>query len=168
MSTDRGDADGAVRDLYQRSYSRLVGVVAVAAAGNRAEAEDVVQEAFARLLRDPARITEYNDPEAWVRLVAFRVLANRRRKVRNGIKAVLRHGPALDVQPPTGDRIDVSAALQTLPAGQRTVVVLHHLVGLDVADVAAALALPVGTVKSRLGRARAALAPLLTEEEAHA
>lgn len=126
MSTDRGDADGAVRDLYERTYSRLVGVVAVAAAGNRGEAEDVVQEAFARLLRDAARITEYDDPEAWVRMVAFRVLSNRRRKVRNGVRAVLRLGRALDVQPPTGDRIDVSAALQTLPAGQRTVVVLHH------------------------------------------
>lgn len=85
MSTDRGDADGAIRDLYERTYSRLVGVVAVAAAGNRGEAEDVVQEAFARLLRGPARIAEYNDPEAWVRMVAFRVLSNRRRKVRNGV-----------------------------------------------------------------------------------
>ncbi len=168
MRTDRGDADGAVRELYERAYLRLVGVVAVAAAGNRGEAEDVVQEAFARLLRQSTRIADYDDPEAWVRMVAFRVLSNRRRKVRNGLRAVLRHGPSLDVEPPTGDRIDVSAALRQLSDGQRQVVVLHHLVGLEVAEVATALALPIGTVKSRLSRARAALAPLLAEEEAHA
>jgi RNA polymerase sigma-70 factor (ECF subfamily) len=55
-----------------------------------------------------------------------------------------------------------------LPARQRHVVVLHHLVGLPVEQIAAELDVPVGTVKSRLSRGRAALAPLLTVEEHHA
>jgi RNA polymerase sigma-70 factor (ECF subfamily) len=45
---------------------------------------------------------------------------------------------------------------------------LHYLLGFDVARVAAELGIPSGTVKSRLSRSRAALAPLLTEETADA
>jgi len=60
--------------------------------------------------------------------------------------------------------IDVHRALLALPVHQREVVVLVHVVGLDLAEVARELAIPIGTVKSRLSRARAALAPLLAEE----
>ena len=160
-------AERDVRDLYAVSYVRLVSVVAVAA-GNRADAEEVVQEAFVRLLRHWPRVSRYEDPEAWVRHVALRLLSNRLRKTRNGLRAVVRLGRPADVGAATGDAVDVAKALQALPLAQRQAVVLHHLVGLDVAEVAAALGVPVGTVKSRLSRARAALAPLLTEEQAHA
>lgn len=104
------------------------------------------------------------EPEAWVRQVAFRLASNRRRKLRNGITAVRRHGAAPAVAAPSPDGVDVRLAPATLSEGQRHAVVLHHLVGLDVAAVAATLDVPVGTVKSRLSRARAALAPLLQEE----
>jgi RNA polymerase sigma-70 factor (ECF subfamily) len=49
-------------------------------------------------------------------------------------------------------------ALRELPVAQRQVLVLHHLVGLPVAEVAHELRLPVGTVKTRLARGRRALA----------
>ena len=167
MSTTPPDIQRDVRDLYEASYSRLVSVVAVAA-GSRGDAEEVVQEAFVRLLRQWTRVSRYDDPEAWVRHVAFRLLSNRRRKARNGVRAVLRLGRAADVGEPSGDRVDVAEAMRALPLPQRQVVVLHHLVGLEVSEVAAALGVPEGTVKSRLSRARAALAMLLTEEQAHA
>ena len=80
----------------------------------------------------------------------------------------MRHGVAQDANAPTGDQIDVHRALQQLPLGQRQVVVLHHLCEMPVDDVAKALDIPVGTVKSRLSRARDALAPLLREESFHA
>ena len=168
MSPRRVDVEAEVRELYARAYPRLVGVVALAAAGDRGDAEDVVQEAFARLLRQWAQVSQYDDPEAWVRMVAFRLLSNRRRKVRNGARAVLRHGPPEDVGAPSADGVDVAAALQQLSLAHRQVVVLHHLVGLEVAAVARELDIPVGTVKSRLSRARAELAPLLRDEDAHA
>jgi RNA polymerase sigma-70 factor (ECF subfamily) len=163
----RPGAEQDVRDLYEGAYARLVSVLAVAA-GNRTDAEDVVQEAFVRLLRHWSAVSRYDDPEAWVRQVAFRLLSNRLRKTRNGVRAVLRLGRPMDADGPTGDRLDIAVALQALPLAQRQVLVLHHLVGLDVAAVAAALGLPVGTVKSRLSRGRSALAPLLTEEQTHA
>lgn len=154
-------------ELYSASYPRLVGVLALAA-GSRPEAEEVVQEAFVRLLKAWPAVSAYDDPEAWVRKVSFRLLSNRLRTARNGIRAVVRLGGPPPAPAPTGDRVDTARALATLPVGQRQVVVLHHLVGLSVDEVAAELGIAGGTVKSRLSRARAALDPLLREEARHA
>ncbi|WP_369818834.1 RNA polymerase sigma factor [Phycicoccus sp. Root563] len=60
----------AVRDLYQACYPRLVAVVALAADG-RAEAEECVQEAFIRLLREWPKVSQFDNPEAWTRRVAL-------------------------------------------------------------------------------------------------
>jgi RNA polymerase sigma-70 factor (ECF subfamily) len=152
-----------VEDLYAGSYTRLVGLVALVA-GSREDAEEVVQEAFVRLLPRWGTVARYDDPEAWVRGVALRLLSNRFRKIRNGRVAFRRHGGQPDVAEPTADAVDVVRALSVLPVALRQVVVLHYLLGLEVAAVAAELQVPVGTVKSRLSRAREVLAPLLAEE----
>jgi RNA polymerase sigma-70 factor (ECF subfamily) len=156
-----------VAAFYAATYQRLVGVVALAA-GGRAEAEEVVQEAFVRLLGRWPTVSRYDDPEAWVRAVAFRLMSNRRRKAVNGLRALVRHGAARDVDSPSSDHVDVMRALRSLPLAHRQVVVLHYLVGMSVEDVAASLQIAPGTVKSRLSRARDALAPLLREEIFHA
>jgi RNA polymerase sigma-70 factor, ECF subfamily len=153
--------DSALRALYAESYPRLVGVVRLAVGGSLAEAEDLVQEAFARLV---PRWSSVEAPEAWVCTVALRLAANRRRKLGNGRRALHRLGPPPDGSPPSPDGVAVQVALAGLPLPQRQVVVLHHLLDLEVAEVARHLGIPVGTVKSRLSRARAALAPLLSEE----
>lgn len=154
--------DHQLRELYATSYQRLVGVVG-AIAGNQHEAEEAVQDAFVRLMAKWPAVSRYDDPEAWVRKVALGYVSNRRRKATNGIRAVLRHGGAPDVPAPTGDAIDLHRALAALPTRQREVVVLQH-VGLDVASIARQLGVPEGTVKSRLSRAKTALAPLLRED----
>lgn len=64
---------------------------------------------------------------------------------------------------PSGDGIDLRRALAALPRAQREVIVLQDL-GLDIAGIARQLDIPEGTVKSRLSRARAVLAPLLRED----
>ena len=56
-------------------------------------------------------------------------------------------------------------ALRSLPVRQRQVIVLHHLVGLPVEEVAQTLRVPAGTVKSQLSRGRRALAARLREAE---
>jgi RNA polymerase sigma-70 factor, ECF subfamily len=152
------------RDLYAACYDRLVRVLTLVA-GDRAEAEDVVQEAFVRLVPRWSKISTYDDPEAWVRAVAFRILSNRFRRARNAVVAARRSD---DLQRDQGselstDGVDIARALAVLPVGQRQVVVLHHLLDLPVDEIAQALGVPVGTVKSRLSRARVALAPLLHE-----
>jgi RNA polymerase sigma-70 factor, ECF subfamily len=157
------DVPADPRDLYAACYGRLVQVLTLVA-GSRAEAEDVVQEAFVRLVPRWSKISTYDDPEAWVRAVAFRISSNRFRQARNAAAASRRTAPALQTSEVSGDSVDVGRALATLSIGQRQVVVLHHLLDLSVAEIASTLGVPAGTVKSRLSRARDALAPLLREE----
>ena len=61
--------------------------------------------------------------------------------------------------------VAIVAALAEVDPDQREVVVLHHLADLGTAEIAAELGVPEGTVKSRLSRGRARLAPLLDERE---
>ena len=73
---------------------------------------------------------------------------------------------------PSPDRIAIERALKRLPAEQREAIVLFHMGDLSIADIAAETGRPVGTIKARLSRARAALATYLTdalpEEASHA
>ena len=154
-----------LRALYAAAYARLVGTVG-AILGDRHEAEEAVQEAFVKLLGNWAKVSGYDDPEAWVLRVALRQASNRRRKALNGLRALLRLGPPPVVPEPTASGIDAERALSSLPDPQRAVIVLVR-VGLSVDEIGAVLGVPVGTVKSRLARARASLAPLLREEAPH-
>jgi RNA polymerase sigma-70 factor (ECF subfamily) len=163
MKRQTEEAERELRSFYAASYPRLVTVVG-AISGDREEAEEAVQDAFVRLLGRWDKISRYDDPEAWVRRAALNCLSNRRRKARNGTRAALRHGVEPDVAPPGPEAVDVQRALAALPVEQRAVVVLQQL-GMDNNAVAAALGIPAGTVKSRLSRARRALAPLIQEEE---
>lgn len=157
-----GGDGNELRDFYQSTYARLVGVVG-AVSGDRSEAEEAVQDAFVRLIGQWEKVSRYDDPEAWVRKVALGFVSNRRRKVRNGLRAAFRHGAPAVVEGPTGDAVDLRRALAALPQRQREVIVLQHL-GLDMSEMSQLLSVPPGTVKSRLARARAALAPLLAED----
>ncbi len=153
-----------LRDFYASAYPRLVGTLTLAA-GSRGEAEEVVQDAFIRLIGRWETVSKYDDPESWVRLVAFRLLSNRMRRARNGAAALLRFRPGRSESLPPDDQTHVLTALRSLPLGQREALVLHHMLDLSVETVAQQLGISTGTVKSRLARARASLAPLLQIEE---
>jgi RNA polymerase sigma-70 factor (ECF subfamily) len=112
-------------------------------------------------------VARYDDPEAWLRKVALGLLSNERRRIRNAVRMLRRIGRPATEDGPSGERVDVRRALETLPQAQRAVLVLHHYVGLGVDEVARELGIPAGTVKSRLSRGRAALAPLLIEDVNH-
>ena len=151
----------SVEDFYEAYYPRLVRLLLVAT-GSRGEAEDVAQEAFIALLPRWSAVREYDDPEAWVRLVAFRLAGRRRQRVSRLLR--LHRGERAEVvAPPDADQVDLDAALATLSPQHRAVVALHYFADLPVADVSRVLDIPVGTVKSRLSRARTALGPLLIE-----
>jgi RNA polymerase sigma-70 factor (ECF subfamily) len=77
----------------------------------------------------------------------------------------------LVAEAPSPERADLRDALATLPRAHREVVILHYLADLPVDEIAQLLDVPVGTVKSRLSRARSALAAKLDgypTEVAHA
>ncbi len=150
------------RDLYVASYARLVGVLSVAA-GSRAEAEDVVQEAFVRLLPEWHRVSRFDDPEAWVRKVAFRLLWRRLRRRRRDEAPLATNEKATDGL--STDRVDIARAVATLPLQHRQVIVMHYLLDMSVEAIAGELEVRTGTVKSRLARARTRLGPLLQDGE---
>jgi RNA polymerase sigma-70 factor (ECF subfamily) len=93
--------------------------------------------------------------------VAINLAAMADRPLRRRARALLRLGPPPLVPELSPDLIDLRDALAALPLGQRQVIVLHHLVGLPVEEVASELRLAPGTVKSRLARGRAAMASTL-------
>lgn len=151
--------------FYTASFSRVVGQVH-AMIGDRDEAQECVQEAFVRAWSHRGRLDRAGHPEAWVRTTAYRLAVSRWRRVVRARRAPDRalqetHSPA----PPDPDRVALVAALRRLPEEQRRAIVLHHLADLPVAQVAAETGAPVGTVKARLSRGRAALAEHLGEHQ---
>jgi RNA polymerase sigma-70 factor, ECF subfamily len=110
-------------------------------------------------------VCEYAVPEAWVRRVAVNLATDRFRRTRRRLALAIRLRPVPEPDPPTLDGLAVTQALRALPRDQRAVVVLHHLLDLPVDRVAAELDVPVGTVKSRLARARRRLAASLAPDE---
>ncbi|TCB99820.1 SigE family RNA polymerase sigma factor [Micromonospora zingiberis] len=153
------DVDG-FDEFYRGSRQRLLGFVYVLT-GDLAEAQDAVQEAYIRAWQRWSTVAGYDDPEAWIRVVASRLAVSRWRSLRSRTRAYLRHGAVESVPAPGTDTVEVVAALRRLPEEQRVAIALYYLVGLPVAEVARQTAAPVGTVKARLSRGRTALAGLL-------
>jgi RNA polymerase sigma-70 factor (ECF subfamily) len=150
-------------DAFYTGTSRRVLHHMYAMTGNLADAQDLVQEAYARAWQRWSSVSTYDDPEAWIRTVAWRLAASRWRKTKNGVAAMLRHGPPPHTPEPSIDNVALVGALRQVPEAQRRTIVLHHLVGLSVGEVAHEMHVPEGTVKARLSRGRAALAQLLTD-----
>ena len=143
------DPQAEVAALYARTWPRLVGVL-VSIGGSRAEAEEVAQDAYLKLLSQWDSIRRYDDPEAWVRALAVRTLVSRLRRRQVAAKLLSRTG---EVREPGGEALDVAEVLARIPPGQRAVVVLHHVMDLPMEQLADELELPPSTVKSRLTRA---------------
>ena len=151
-------------DAFYHATNRRLLHQMYAMTGNLADAQECVQEAYARAWQHWKSVQQAADPAAWVRTVAWRIAASRWRKTRNGLKAFARNGRPEHTQPPSPDHVALVSALKEISEDQRRAIVLHHLVGMSVDEVAQEVGAPVGTVKARLSRGRAALAELLREE----
>ncbi len=155
-----------VAAIYAASSRRLIGLLTVMG-GSAVDAEEITQDAFVKLLEKWPRVRDYDDVEGWLRTVAVRMLISRyrRRRVASGGLLKLSAGARTMVSSDSADsRVDLAAGLAMLPVSYRAAVLLHHVHDLPVDEVATILRVPVGTVKSRLSRARAALAPLVAED----
>jgi RNA polymerase sigma-70 factor, ECF subfamily len=149
-------------EFYHATYHRLVGQV-YAMTGSLSEAEDSVQEAYARAWQNWGKISGYGDAEAWVRSVAFRVSVSTWRKTVNRFTAHKREGRT-DEQPDLSpDRLAIMNGLRRISPAQRQAIVLHHFLDRSVEEISQETGVPTGTVKSRLARGRRALAPHLSE-----
>jgi RNA polymerase sigma-70 factor (ECF subfamily) len=149
-----------VTDLFEREYERLVRSLGVAFGAE--SAADAVQEAFIEADRGWSRIATLDNPAAWVRRVAINRLLNRERNRarRREILATIR--PVADAEL-TDDLLDLRRAIADLPDKMRAAVCLHYLADLSVEEVAVALEVGSGTVKSNLHDARRRLREQLGE-----
>jgi len=159
-------SDSADFDAFYIATVRRVVLYLYAACGDRSDAQDIAQEAFARAWQHWPKVSGYDDPEAWVRTVAWRLMANRWRGLRRWLAARSRMGPPTEVTgSPSPDRVAIIDAVQRLPKSQQQVIALHYLLDMPVNEIAASVGIPAGTVKARLSRARTTLARLLGEHD---
>ena len=154
--------------LYNRTAARLVVHVALLT-GDVGEAQDAVQEAFIRAWDHRERIDANTGAEAWVRTTAMRIAVSRWRRLRR--MAVGARTPEVSTPGPGPDRVALIDAMRRLPEAQRTALALHYFCDLTLEQIAVDTRVPIGTVKARLSRGRAALADMLrepNEEDVHA
>ncbi len=125
--------------------------------GQTAEAQDCVQEAYARAWQRWASVGALDNPAGWVRQVAYRCAVSRWRKATNRLQAHFREAHRPPEPDLTAEVVSLMAALRLLPTQQREVIALFHLADLPLEEVARTLGVPVNTVKTRLLRGRATL-----------
>ena len=131
----------------------------------RDEADDVTQDIYARVFRALPAFRAEASGRTWLLAIARRACADavrRRVRARRRDAAVARPAPTAD---PNG-ALAVEALLVGLDADQRTAFVLTQLHGLSYAEAAAVCDVPVGTIRSRVARARADLIDRLRAADA--
>lgn len=152
-----------VSGLFEAEYGRLVRALGVAF--DPVDAADAVQEAFIQADHRWDKVSHLEDPAGWVRRVALHRLLNgrRNRNRRQEILATIRPASDADL---TVDLLDLRRAVAALPDRMRAAVCLHYLADLPVDEVAAALGVSAGTVKSNLHDARTRLRSVMEVSDA--
>ena len=131
--------------------------------------EEIAQDAFVQLLHHWGKVRHYEAPGAWVRRVAIRLATRDAKRERR--RAVLTRETLRpdQVEPPPAATMDpdLIAAIRTLPAQQRAVVVLFYLEDRPMEEIAEIVGCSVSTCSVHLHRARKRLGTLLSEEVAN-
>ena len=143
-----------------RRYSRAL-------VNNRDDADDLVQDTLERAWAKSGLwggSTQIRDMRAWLFSIMHNLHADGVRRPRLHTVTMDDDTPEVPVAPTQGDRLavlDLQAALDLLPVEQKEVLLLVALEDMAYADVAQALAIPIGTVMSRLSRGRERLRGLM-------
>ena len=114
-------------------------------------AEDAAQEALVRAWQELPRLRDPDRFEAWIRRTLVNACYDEAKRERR--RAEVRILADVGTPEPSADMIlrdRLEAGFRRLPVDQRAVLVLHHYLGLSLAEVAEAVGVPLGTVKSRL------------------
>ncbi len=163
--------DGSDFDDFYRATSRRLLRYAYAMTGDVGTAQDLTQEAYIRAWQHRSRVSQYEHPEAWLRLVVTRLATDRWRRLGSHRRAQDGVRPPEPVPPPSEDGVLLAAVLRRIPVQQRRAVALHYLLDMSVNEIALETGVSVGTVKSWLSRGRTSLAEALggsTTEVRHA
>ncbi len=158
-----------VGNYQQRIFATLLGML-----GNRHDAEDVTQETFLTAFRKLDQFERRSSFYTWLHRIAFNAAIDlQRRKKRTKSRFV--SGEGIENAEPGDPQVDspasivmaketvtqVQSALGRLDSERRNIIVLRDLQGLDYVEIASILDIPVGTVRSRLHRARIELREIM-------
>jgi RNA polymerase sigma-70 factor (ECF subfamily) len=167
-----GDSE-AYGVLVLRHQDRLFSAM-VHVTGSRAEAEDVLQDAFVQAFLKLATFQRTSAFYTWLYRIAFNLAASRRRRRRPEISVEeareLGGSDPIAAEADASEKVEreegierVRAAMLRLSEEHRAILVLRELEGCCYESIAEILRLPVGTVRSRIHRARAQLRDILQE-----
>ena len=164
------DVHAQVTELVQE-YSATLYRVAYSVTRNAADAEDVVQETFLRVLNHQNKLSEVRDHRVWLVRIAWNLVMDRKRRAKtrpqtDDFEDVAR------VLPTSAEKLVITAQrharilglIDTLPAREREVLLLSAVKELSTVEIALVLKTTESTIRSRLYRARHALAALLEQE----
>ena len=171
---------GAFDELVHR-YQKRVFNFAYGIAGNQDDANDVAQEAFIRVFNSIQTFRGDANFTTWIYRIVTNVYLDDRKRSKNRRTISLDEyidseensfsRQIIDENPQPGEVAEskernqiVRNAINTLPDYQRIIVTLYHLHDRSYDEIAEIMQLPIGTVKSRLNRARLALAEILKSE----
>jgi RNA polymerase sigma-70 factor, ECF subfamily len=169
LSGDAAAFGQLVRRYQDRLFNTLVHIT-----GNREEAEDVVQDTFVQAYTKLDHFQQRSSFYTWVYRIAFNLWISRRRRHRPVIsveagRELAGQEPVDDLEPPSQqlerrERVQlIRRALDALGEEARTILVLREMDGCCYESIAELLGVPVGTVRSRLHRARLQLKRKLEE-----
>ena len=161
QSGDRAALDGLLRRHYDRLYA-----VCRRMTGDPTDAADACQEALIAIVRGLPGYDGRSAFGTWAYRVATNACLDELRRRRRRPDPGLPEGAAEPASPVdhvegVATRVDLDTALRSLPPDFRAAVVLRDVCGLSYDEIAAALAVPPGTVRSRIARGRAGLVALL-------
>jgi RNA polymerase sigma-70 factor (sigma-E family) len=156
-----------VSGLFRERYPEMVRLADLLGAD---DPEDIAQEAFAQLIRRQRSLRDPSAAVAYVRASVCNLVRNRHRHLRvarlrtpltGGIPAGQDEQPAEHTVMLRQDHAEVIAALAALPARRREAIVLRYWLDLSEREIAAAMGVSVGTVKSHVSRGLDALGQAL-------
>jgi RNA polymerase sigma-70 factor, ECF subfamily len=157
-----GDS-GAFTDLVRRHETRVYNL-AYRMLGNADDAREASQEAFITCVRKLKGFRGESAFGTWLYRVASNACYDalrRRKRTPVPLEELPEAESGLDVAASSADVVDVQRALVRVPEEFRLVLILHDVEGMPYEEIAVAVGIPVGTVKSRLHRGRVALGRLL-------
>ncbi|MFJ6522478.1 sigma-70 family RNA polymerase sigma factor [Streptomyces filamentosus] len=164
------DGDPAKTELFVRALHHDVRRYVAYLSADRQAAEDLTQEVFLRAITALPRFQGRSSARAWLLSIARRTVVDSLRHAaarprlsgRDDWQKEAEHTQPLGL-PGFEDGVALAELLASLPADRREAFVLTQLLGLPYAEAAGALGCPVGTVRSRVARARTALIHLLRD-----
>lgn len=150
------EATESFEEFFQTEHARLFGALTLVT-GDRAEAEEIMQDAFLRLWERWDRVGRMDQPVGYLYRTAMNVFRNRRRRASLALRRTLDPTPAKDALATVEERDVVVRALRELAPSQRAALMLTAYAGFTSEEAADLLGMKPGSVRALAGRARSAM-----------